>query len=67
MTSKKVWVDPPMGWKFGFPLIYDPDKDGDITEWMIKCGYPKETMDSYGDYFYSRHWPVDEKEPPWET
>jgi hypothetical protein len=67
MTSSRVWVDPPQGWKYGFPLIYDPDKDGNIMEWMIQCGYPKERMDSYGDHFYSRHWPADEKEPPWET
>lgn len=39
----KIWVDPsPAGWQYGFPKLYDEDKDGpSITEWMIKEGYPR--------------------------
>ena len=35
------YVDPPEGWRYGFPKVYDPAKDGDMTEWMISQGYPK--------------------------
>ena len=38
----KIWVDPPSGWLYGFPKVYDPSVDGDCTEWMIKNGYPAE-------------------------
>ena len=40
-TSKPFWVDPPSGWAYGFPRLYDPAKDGDLTEWMIANGYPE--------------------------
>jgi hypothetical protein len=39
-TSKPYWVDPPRGWRYGFPRLYDPATDGDMTEWMVRCGYP---------------------------
>jgi len=40
-TSKPYWVDPPSGWRYGFPKLYDPAKDGDMRAWMIANGYPK--------------------------
>jgi hypothetical protein len=40
-TSKPYWVDPPSGWRYGFPRLYDPAKDGDMVEWMIANGYPE--------------------------
>jgi len=39
--KKPYYVDPPEGWRYGFPKVYDPAKDGDMTEWMISQGYPK--------------------------
>ena len=30
-----IWVDPPEGWKYGFPAIYDPEKDGQMSDWII--------------------------------
>ena len=35
------YVDPPTGWAYGFPRLYDPATDGDMTEWLIACGYPE--------------------------
>jgi hypothetical protein len=29
--SKKIWIDPPSGWKYGFPKVYDREVDGDCT------------------------------------
>ena len=40
-TLKPYWVDPPSGWRYGFPKLYDPAKDGDMRAWMIANGYPK--------------------------
>ena len=40
-TSKPYWVDPPSGHRYGFPRLYDPASDGDMTEWMIRNGYPE--------------------------
>lgn len=56
MTGR-IWVDPPSGWRYGFPKIYDPDKDGDMTEWLAAQGYPEE-----GEPSYVRCWAVEEKE-----
>jgi hypothetical protein len=39
-TSRPYWVDPPSGWRYGFPKLYDPAKDGDMVAWMIANGYP---------------------------
>ena len=40
-TSRPYYVDPPPGWAYGFPRLYDPAKDGDMVEWMIRNGYPE--------------------------
>jgi hypothetical protein len=40
-TSRPYYVDPPGGWRYGFPKLYDPAKDGDMVEWMIANGYPE--------------------------
>jgi hypothetical protein len=40
-TSKPYWVDPPSGWRYGFPRLYCPAADGDMMEWMIANGYPE--------------------------
>jgi calcineurin-like phosphoesterase family protein len=39
--QKPYYVDPPSGWRYGFPQLYDPSQDGPMTEWMIKRGYPE--------------------------
>jgi hypothetical protein len=40
-TSRPYWVDPPSGHRYGFPRLYDPATDGDMTAWMIANGYPE--------------------------
>jgi hypothetical protein len=39
--SRPYWVDPAGGHKYGFPRLYDPAKDGDMTAWLIANGYPE--------------------------
>jgi hypothetical protein len=60
MTTKKIWVDPPAGWKYGFPKVYEQETDGDMTKWMLKEGYPQREIDSCGNHFYVRMWDFDE-------
>lgn len=39
------WVDPPSGWRFGFPRIYDPLKYGTMEDFLIHHGYPEDGVD----------------------
>ena len=39
--SRPYWVDPAGGHRYGFPKIYDPATDGDMTAWLIASGYPE--------------------------
>ena len=60
IKSNKIWVDPPEGWKFGFPAIYDPDADGQLSEWIISKGYPVQIIKEYGESWAIRCWPAEE-------
>jgi len=56
-----IWVDPPEGWKYGFPAIYDPDTDGQMSDWIVKKGYPINLIQEYGESWAVRSWPVEVK------
>lgn len=43
--GKPYLVDPPSGWKYGFPRLYDPANDGPMRAWLVKNGYPKSLAD----------------------
>ena len=60
IKSQKIWIDPPEGWKYGFPAIYDPEKDGQMSEWIISKGYPVQIIKEYGDQWHIRCWPAEE-------
>ena len=38
-------VDPPSGWRYGFPKRWDPVKAPDLKEWFISEGYPEEDIE----------------------
>ena len=48
-------IDPPSGWKYGFPKPI-PEDVVNVLEWLVKEGYPKKEIASYGEHFYCRHW-----------
>ena len=57
--KERVWIDPPSGWRYNFPKIYDPKIDTpDIVEWLVENGYPDSMAKKEGMYF--RMWRVDE-------
>ncbi len=56
---KKTMIDPPSGWKYGFPKVL-PDKDKErVLEWLVENGYPQKEIDLCGKYFHCRYWEID--------
>jgi microsomal dipeptidase-like Zn-dependent dipeptidase len=54
MTVKMI--DPPSGWRYGFPKALPDPEPVNLTEWLVENGYPQEEIDSLGEYFFCRHW-----------
>lgn len=57
---RKVWIDPPSGWKYGFPKLMDKkdlnEKGLNFHQWLIAEGYPAELIHEFGEHFYVRTW-----------
>ena len=45
-----VMIDPPLGWKYGFPLEYTKEDSVDIKDWLVANGYPKKDVDFAAQY-----------------
>jgi hypothetical protein len=58
MATKTVtMIDPPSGWKYGFPKPIDlQESKGRVLEWLVENGYPQKEIDACGEHFYSRYW-----------
>lgn len=56
-----LYVDPPFGWKYGFPKIY-PEGIKSFYDWLVSEGYPKELIEDMGDNFWCRQWYSEEVE-----
>jgi hypothetical protein len=54
-------IDPPSGWKYGFPKPIPEDRKNDILVWLVEQGYPQSEIDNLGDYFHYRSWKEDEQ------
>ena len=46
--TKKLIIDPPSGWKYGFPRPYDNPSNIPIEQWLVEHGYPQEEIDRTG-------------------
>lgn len=55
---KVMMVDPPAGWKYGFPKALPKlfDTYEEKIEWLVSEGYPQSEIDACGDHFYCRYW-----------
>ena len=53
---KQLMIDPPSGWKYGFPKPIPEDRRKDSLVWLVEQGYPQEEIDALGEYFYCRYW-----------
>jgi hypothetical protein len=54
--TRKIYVDPPEGWKYGFPKVCS--EDDNIVDFIIDSGYPEELIDA--DNFPIRIWTAEE-------
>jgi hypothetical protein len=55
--KKVLMIDPPEGWKYGFPKPIPEDLHGEaVREWLVKHGYPQSEIDYFKEHFYCRHW-----------
>lgn len=54
--ARKLMVDPPQGWRYGFPKYID-EQEGiklldmiidDLTDWLLDRGYPMALRDQAG-------------------
>ena len=52
MTKKMI--DPPEGWKYGFPMEYTPLEGETMKEFVVRNGYPQALLNIYNNSFYCR-------------
>jgi len=48
-------VDPPSGWKYGFPKAKPEDATNTIA-WLLSEGYPQSENEKMGSSFFIRTW-----------
>ena len=49
-------IDPPSGWKYGFPKPIPKDRRYDSLTWLVEEGYPEKLIEELGEHFYCRYW-----------
>lgn len=49
-------IDPPGGWKYGFPKVIPPEHQTRTLDWLVEQGYPRSEIESFGKNFYCRYW-----------
>jgi hypothetical protein len=62
MENDLVWIDPPSGWMYGFPKVYNRSKNPNLHEWLVDMGYPADKIAGLGDSFYVRILALSEEE-----
>ncbi len=40
----KIYIDPPSGWKYGFPREL-PEDVADLRQWLLDYGYPEKDVE----------------------
>ena len=53
---KVTIIDPPSGWKYGFPKPLPDPPPANTINWLIENGYPQAEIDICGKYFNCRYW-----------
>lgn len=54
-----LMIDPPGGWRYGFPKRIPREHQSRTLEWLVEQGYPKELISPTG--FYCRYWETDDE------
>lgn len=48
MTDRELvgnLVDPPSGWMWGFPKVFNPQVGETLEQWLVREGYPPTEVD----------------------
>ena len=56
MKKLVMMIDPPSGWKYGFPKPVPDPKPENMIDWLIENGYPRKEIDACGKHFYCSYW-----------
>lgn len=59
LNAKKVMVDPPSGWKYGFPAVWDREQYPKVEELLRAKGYPEKDIEFASCYL--RIWNVSDE------
>lgn len=51
-----LMIDPPEGWRYGFPKRIPREHQHRTLEWLVEQGYPKAEIDRLGRFFICRYW-----------
>jgi hypothetical protein len=51
-----TYVDPPEGWRYGFPMLYDNPEGLEFNEWLVSRGYPQSIIDQFEGDVPCRYW-----------
>ena len=57
-----IIVDPPSGWRFGFPKPIPKDRLQDVNTWLVEQGYPQEIIDDFEGSLPCRFWDKPDEE-----
>lgn len=60
---KVVMIDPPRGWRYGFPKALPNPPPEDTRAWLIENGYPAAMLDKMGEHFYCGYWEQEVPDP----
>lgn len=60
LDPDRLMIDPPSGWRYGFPKRIPREHQHRAKEWMIEQGYPRILTE--GKYFPVRYWSATEGE-----
>ena len=55
----RLMVDPPTGWKYGFPKVCPKEHQHRILDWIKEQGYPDKEIEACGKHFYIRCWEIE--------
>lgn len=55
MSKTILLIDPPSGWKYGFPKPYDNPTNIPVAQWLIENGYPKSELNKDGNPYWVRY------------
>ena len=58
-VDDRLMVDPPSGWRYGFPKPYFKNAITDSNElntWLVSEGYPQQEIDRFDNHFPVRLW-----------